>query len=303
MKKILIALTLSVGSMMTMAKEVVTVVYSWAASDPAANFDRAIIQEANRLQDRYQFVFEAKPGAGGVIAANHTLASNLAIMATSSAFYIRPVIYPNSYDLQQFRALSAKCTVTALIVSSKYSSWAQVPMDKPLSIGVSGLGTTTHLIALQIKQRYPNLTIVPFKGTSESLVNVLNGSLDLSVNFIGDIESWSQKNFTGQQISVLGVTGNRSIKNYPTLISQGFNNNLANMSPPHQYVAPVNMPDHKFKDIRNIIAQAQQTLLVREAYQIDRCEPAAPLNESQLQQWYQQQILQWATLATGVKVD
>jgi len=303
MKKILAILLLSTFAISAQAKEVVPVVYSWSAGDPAANFDRAIISVANASQDKYTFIFEAKPGGGGVVPAQYTLSTPNAILATSSAFFIRPVIYPNeSYDLSQFRGLAPKCTVTSIITSAKYKTWKDVPKDQPLTIGVSGLGTTTHVIALQIAARYPNMTVVPFKGTSEALINVLNGSIDFAVNFFGDIESWKKDNFTGKTIYTLGVTGDKSFEGIPTLASQGFNQDLAKMSPPHQYVTSTKMPDEKFREIRDIIQKAEQSVRVKDAFFIDRCEPAKPLSEQEVQQWYVEQTAIWRKLSSGIKI-
>ena len=69
MKKILLSILLSITAVTSMAKETVTIVYSWTASDPAANYDRTIAEEANRIQNKYNFVFDAKPGAGGTVAS------------------------------------------------------------------------------------------------------------------------------------------------------------------------------------------------------------------------------------------
>lgn len=286
------------------AGETVPIIYSWAASDPATIFDRAMIDEANRIQQKYTFVFEARPGGGGVVPAQHTLNTPNAIMATSSAFFIRPAVYPNdSYDLKQFRAVSPKCTVTALITSSKYKNWKEVPKDRPLSIGVSGLGTTTHLISMQLVQRYPNLKPVPFRGTSEALLNVLNGNVDFAVNFFGDIESWTKTNHTGRIVHVLGVTGSRPFEGYPTLVSQGFSRDLTWMSPPHQYITSAKMPEDKYNEIRSIIQRAQESTRVKAAYYVDRCAPIEAMNTDQVTRWYSDQTEKWNKLSREVKIN
>lgn len=303
MKKILACLTLAIGNLAS-AGEVVPIIYSWAASDPATNFDRAMIEEANRMQQKYTFVFDARPGGGGVVPAQHTANTANAVLATSSAFFIRPAVYPNdSYDLGRYRGVAPKCTVTALITSVKYKSWSEVPRDRPLSIGVSGLGTTTHLISLQLAKKYPNLAPVPFKGTSEALLNVLNGSVDFSVNFFGDIESWTKANNTGRTINVLGVTGPRSFEGYPTLTLQGFSKDLAWMSPPHQYVTSTKMPEEKYNEIRSIIQKAQESIRVKAAYFIDRCSPIDAMSTEQVNLWYNDQVEKWRKLGAEVKLN
>ena len=164
MKKTLAAALMAVTALTAVAKENIVIYYSWSASDTAANFHRVLADEANKIQDRYNFVFDVKPGAGGSIAANHVLNQPNAVLATASAFFIRPNFFPNeSHDISKFQELFPQCSAPAVITSKKYKTWADVPTDKPVTIGMSGMGTTTHLIAAQIAKKYPNLTIVPFK--------------------------------------------------------------------------------------------------------------------------------------------
>lgn len=302
MKKLLTTILL-LCSLSVVARETVTIAYSWAASDPAANFDRAIIEEANRIQDRYTFIFEAKPGAGGTVAANFALNNPNTILATSSAFFIRPNFYPReSHDIGAFREIMPKCVVPTLITSVKYRRWQDVPKDQNLNIGVSGLGTTTHLIAEQIRLQYPKIQIVPFKSTSESLLGMLSGQIDFSVNFIGDIESWSKENHTLKTVNILGVTGSKTFENTPTLVSQGFNSNLAFMSPPHQYLVSNRVSQAKFQELRNILVKAADTPRVRAAYFVDRCQPLN-VKDSELDHYYQEQTNKWKIFSSGIKIN
>lgn len=286
-------------SSLAQAKEVIPIVYSWSPADPAANFDRAMIDEANRLQDRYQFVFEAKPGGGGVVAANAVTANPNAVLATASMFFVRPSLFPNdSYDLGQFQAMMPKCIVTALITSKRYSSWSEVPRDKHLTIGVSGVGTLTYLIAQQIRINYPNMILVPYKSTTESLVGVVNDSVDFSVNFIGDVEQWVK----ARRVHLLGATGDTPFQGVPTLVSQGFSSSLRHMSPYHQYVVSTRMDAVKFQEINDILSRAALKPGVKAAYAVDQCIPQS-MPRAQLTTWYQQQRNQWRDLTKDVKLD
>ena len=70
MKKLL-AVVLATFALMATAKENITIYYSWSAADVAANFHRQLAIEANKVQDKYNFIFDVKPGAGGSIASNY----------------------------------------------------------------------------------------------------------------------------------------------------------------------------------------------------------------------------------------
>ena len=136
MKKILLLLAL-VASMTVHARETVTLVYSWGPGDNAANFYRALVAEANKLQNQYTFLFDTKPGAGGTIAANFTTNNPTnTLWINSSAGYIRPNLYPaDSHNMADFRSILPMCVSPFVISSAKYKSWKDVPTDAKLSIG------------------------------------------------------------------------------------------------------------------------------------------------------------------------
>ena len=184
MKKLLaiLAMALSFGAM---AQETVTIYYAFSPADSIANYGRTLVQEANRIQNKYNFLFDTKPGAGNAIAANFVKSNPNTILFTSSAFFIRPEFYPNeSYDVRDFREFMPFCTGPVAISSVKYKSWDEVLKNKPLNIGVSGLGVTTHLISLQIVDKFPNAQPVPFKSTAEAFMGLVSGSIDFSLGFI-----------------------------------------------------------------------------------------------------------------------
>lgn len=289
-------------SALAFAKENVTVVYSWTAADGPANYSRSIIDEANKMQDKYNFVFDTKPGAGGAIAANHVLKNPNTILATASAFFVRPNFFPNeSYDLNSFKEIYLQCTAPMAITAMKYKTWAEVPKDKPLTIGVSGMGTTTHLFASQIQLRYPLVTVVPFKSTSESLLSLASGSTDLHVAFLGEVETWSGENKT-KKLNVLGISGTTVVRGFPTLISQGFNKSVADISVPFHLAVPANMPVDKFVELRSILVKAGEKITVRNTYKPDACIPGS-LQDSNLDAWYRAQVEQWRKLSLGVKLE
>jgi tripartite-type tricarboxylate transporter receptor subunit TctC len=285
-----------------MAKETVTSVYSWTAADTASNFHRTLAEEANKIQNRYRFVFDARPGAGGSIAANHVLNNSNTILATASAFYIRPNFFPNeSHDLGAFKELMPQCSAPALISSTKYKSWSEVPADRPLTIGVSGLGTTTHLIATQVAKRYPQMTVVPFKSTSEALLSVLSGNTDFAVGFVGDSEQYTQAN-VAKRVYWLGMTGKQSIKGIPLLMNQGFPAVVADMSTPQQIFIPRKFPEEKFQEIRKIFVEAARSRSVRDANAADTCIPNNQMPTAELDNWYNSQIVMWRRLCATVKL-
>lgn len=303
MKKLLTIL-LACLAITAHARETITLAYSWTAADKAANFYRALTEEANKIQTQYTFVFDTKPGAGGTVAANYTNNNPTnTLWINSSAGFIRPNLFPaDSHSMGDFRSILPMCISPFIVSSAKYKTWKEVPRDAKVSIGMSGLGTTTHLVSIQIAKNYPNMTIIPFKSTSEALLGVLNGSVDFSVGFHGDSEQYTGTDAT-KQIFWLGQTGRTSIKGTKLLSDQGFSKDLLDMSTPQQVFASRKMTEDRFNSIRKVLVEASRAQSVREANAADNCVPNNQMPDAQLDAWFNGQVSQWKRLTQGVVLD
>lgn len=300
MKKLIAVLSLMVMTSVAMARENVTILYSWGPGDSMANINRTLAREATNLQDKYNFLFDTKPGAGGTLAALHVGKTPNHILSTSSAFFIRPVVYPNeSYDISKYTTLITEYECPMAITSGKYKSWAEVPRDRPLNIGTSGLGVTTHLAANQIVARMPNVQVVPFKATSEALLAAAQGEIAFHVGFLSEPESW-QTSDKGR-VNVLGITGNRAVKQYQPLVRQGFDPVLSDMAVPFHLVIPVDTPEEKAREWREILVRAMKTPAVRELLKVDYCQPIEHITD--VKGWYKNQTEIWRRLSQNIKVN
>jgi tripartite-type tricarboxylate transporter receptor subunit TctC len=303
MKKLLATLLATISLSAVAQKETVTMFYSWSPADTAANFYRTLADESNKLQNKYNFIFDAKPGAGGTVAANHVLNNPNSIWINSSAAFIRPNLFPNeSHDMSQFRSLMPMCVAPFVVTSTKYKSWQDVPRNAKLNIGISGLGATTHLVALQVATQYPNMQIVPFKSTSDALLGVLSGTTDFAVGFIGDSEQYT-KSDAAKRVYQLGMTGKESIKGIPLLRNQGFPAVVADMSTPQQIFIPRKFPEEKFQEIRKIFVEAARSKSVRDANAADNCVPNNQIPTAELDNWFNSQLVLWRRLSATVKLD
>jgi tripartite-type tricarboxylate transporter receptor subunit TctC len=296
--KNLFLLLLSILSTTVFAKETVTLIYPWSMADPMANYTRTLINEANQMQNQWLFVLDNKPGAGGTLAARHVGSTPNTIMAGSTAFFVRPNFYPNeSYNISQFRVLMTQCAVPMVISSSRFKSWSDVPLNQSLNIGISGLGATTHLIAMEIKQRFSQLTPVPYKSTNASTVDLAGHRLDLNVGFPGEITQWVKQG----KLYALGVTGRNTVAGIPTLQSQGFKH-LGKMVNGHSLIVSQSVPESTFQSWRSILVEAAKTPAVQQSYATDYCEPLT-LDLTQSNTWFAEQTEFWKHLSRTVQFD
>jgi len=304
MSKLLVTLVAALTLGVAQAKETITIYYAWGPGDSVANYHRTLAAEANKIQDKYNFLFDTKPGAGGVIASKTVLNVPNTILAHSTAFFVRPNVYPNeSYDLSQFKEQYVHCMAPMAVTSTKYKSWKDVPRDADVTVGISGLGVTTHLAALQLQKKYPKMNIIPFKSTNDSMLSMVSGQTDFHIGFISEAEQWSKNNSaSGKTVSVLGITGNSQINGYPTLVSEGFPAAFAQMNVGHHLVAAGSQDDARTKEFHAIFAQAAKSQSVRDAYAVDYCAPQdVPVKD--LTKFYNFHTEYWKRLSAGVKVD
>lgn len=217
MLKILIILVTFMFTSHAYAQKTVQVFWPFAAGSSQANMIRSIIDTANTQQDKYKFIFAHKPGAGGSVAAIAAVDSKeLSLLAHTSSFYIRPMLYKESHNIDDFSMLSAICTGQPLAIFSKKINTFSDMQGKEVKLGIIP-GSITSLVTKNIKSENPEIKIieVPYKGTPEATTDMLGGHIDGSVDFIGT----SVTSRFGNDIKILGLTGKRSIGGFATFQS------------------------------------------------------------------------------------
>jgi tripartite-type tricarboxylate transporter receptor subunit TctC len=297
MKKALLTMAFLVGAGLAQAQQVITIVWPFGMGDTQAQYSRSLVDELNKNQKTYTFILENKPGAGATIGAKYVAATPNAILASSTAFFVRPNFYPNeSHRATDFRPLMTQCAAPMVIVSKRYQRWQDIDPQARINIGISGLGATSHLMAMEIKKRYPNATPIPYKGTREASIDAANGNLDMSVAFLGEVEGLLDDG----KLYALGISGAKRVKGIATLESQGFAGvkEVVNM---HSLLVPMTMPELQYIELRKLALEAARAASVQTAYQVDHCE-SSELNTAQTINWFLQQIAMWKRLSQGVSI-
>lgn len=300
MKKLVWALILCLFTGLAAAREVVTIVFAFGAGDSVANYGRALTAEANRIQTRYRFIFTARPGAGGTIAAQYVLNNSNTILATSAAFFVRPNIYPDqSHSIDQFAGLMIQCTAPMAVASNRYKDWQEIPIDQEVTFGITGLGATSHLVSLKIQEKFPKLILVPFKSPTDATLALISGQIDMSVGFLSEFQQWTN---TDQlpKVTVLGVTGRHQAQGITPMFKQGFSD-VQHMGNPQQLIVSKLVPDAQRRQWHGILSQAAQTPAVRTAYQIDSCQIASH-SHAETQQLFDAQTEFWREITANIKL-
>jgi tripartite-type tricarboxylate transporter receptor subunit TctC len=184
-----------------------------------------------------------------------------------------------------------------VISSNRYRSWADIAKDTNLLVGVSGLGATTHLVALQIKQKYSNITVVPYKSTQDSTLDLVGSRIDLNIGFPQEVAQWIAE---GKAFG-LGVTGSRTVNGIATMNSLGYRN-MDRMGNGHSLIVNSLVPQAKFLEWRRILLQASKDTTVQQSYAVDHCVPM-DFDLDQTERWYAQQVIFWKQQSNSVALS
>ena len=190
-----------------------------------------------------------------------------------------------------------QCALPMVMISKKYRAWSDIDRNQKISIGVSGLGTTSHLVAMEIARRYPNAIVVPYRGGIEASLDVMSGNTDMAVGFLGEISGFLDRG----DLFALGATGRTTVRGIATLESQGFTgmSQVVNM---HSLQVSTAMPEEQYTELRAMVTQAARADSVQRAYALDHCEPSN-LDTAATQRWFESQIVLWKRLAQNVQLN
>lgn len=298
MKKLLIALMAIFVSTLTMAQQQVPSAWAFNIANVQGSYYRALLEQANLNQTKYQFVPEHKPGAGGSIAAGYVLGNDkLALLGTATAYFVRPYLYDNAgYTFDQFKPVYLIANSPVALTSRNKDLRTILAQDR-IAIGTAGPGSGTHLYAIKFKEYHPNknVVIVPYKSSTEAVQDVLGGHIDLTYEFLGDAEA--------KGVQILGVTGKTKIKNYPMLKDMGYPNN-ADFVGIYHILVKKNVSDEVVRELRIIFAEAERSARFQELYRSDYSFKPVLKTDQDYTDWYNNNIKTYRNLITrDMKLD
>jgi len=155
-----------------------------------------------------------RPGAGGIIAVNNALTSSgINLIAHSSSFYAIPYTMKETYDVDKFRLVTEICIDRPLAVYSKKFN-SLVGRDKEISVGITPGGVLSLVPKIINKNSNIKMFEVPYKGSADSTIDLMSGTLDTTVD-------WLSSYRTQSNLNILGITGKRSLAGAKTFQSQG----------------------------------------------------------------------------------
>jgi len=180
-------------------------------------------------------VVENKPGANATIAGNEAARAKpdgLTLWyAASATITISPNVmskmpFDPATDLTPIAPLQSYHMVLMVNNNEPYRNirelvdYAKAHPGK-LSYGSFGIGSSTHLSMLLLARRSGiELTHVPYKGSSATLIDLMGGQINMTMDIIGNAMPYIQSGKL-RAIAVTSPQRNASLPNVPTIAESG----------------------------------------------------------------------------------
>ncbi|UUX95235.1 tripartite tricarboxylate transporter substrate binding protein [Aquabacterium sp. J223] len=209
----------------------ITLYCPWPAGGGADAQLRGLARIAGGLLGQPVLV-ENRPGAAGSFGAAALMkvrADGYTLSQSHNAVLRQPFIAPTPYDpVKDFTYLLGVSDNPFGIVVRADAPWRTVEdfieharrQPNTVSLAVPGKASPGHLVGDQIAaQRKIDWTVVPFKGTAESMQQLLGGHVTAAIESTG----WVPHVDAGR-LRLLAVVGRRRLRKYPqvpTLIESG----------------------------------------------------------------------------------
>lgn len=295
-KKILVSILITGCAFMATATEKVSALWPFTPASTQGLYYRAILEQANKEQNKYEFVFEHKTGAGGAVATAHV--NNLQgtrILAHSAAYFARPFLYPETnYNFEQFKPLMVMGFAPAALITNN-KSLDQILAQKRINVATAGAGSSTHLLAETFFKQYKDgrdIAMVHYKDSNEAAKDVIGGQVDASFEFLGDAKA------RGNLVTIVGITGKSKIENFKFLP------NMEELVGIFAIFAPKDMPTTQVTEIQTMLLQAEKHGSVQTLYRRDHNYKDVTMNTpGDLTVWYNRTIKQFEGFTKGMKVE
>ena len=148
---------------------------------------------------------EYKPGAFGSVAINQMKKTNNSFLLSPAFMYSaqNPV---KELDIELNRIMFSP---PIKIITNKNINLNDLA-DKPLKVGIPCKGCQFEGLALEIKNKNPNVSIIPTAGDAKALPMIMNGDLDIYLGLGIVIDVWAS---SFENIKIIGeIPFNKTLK-------------------------------------------------------------------------------------------
>ena len=267
-------------------------------------------------KNKWVFVIENKPGAGGTIGITEAVKAAPngyeVVMGQKDNLVIGPWLYKNlrwdpTRDLIAVAHVAYTPVLSATSVDSKFKSLGDVvsaarKAPDAINYGSPGNGTSIHLAAeLFEKAAGIELTHVPYKGSNPALLDAIAGNVELLVSSVPS----AMGQIKGGKLRALAVTSAKRsslLPEVPTVAESGFKN--FDVSTWYGLFVPAGTPARFVTTLNTEINSLLTDPEVRAAIKAQGAEPEA-MTPANFAKMIKVEYGQWKGIveSSGAKID
>jgi len=270
-------------------------IWGFAPGSTQGSYFRAILDQANANQKKYEFFFDHRPGAGGVISTRAALETKgPVIIAHAGAIFAQTYTMINpGYRVEQFRPILIMAEAPSVLVT-KGKTLDQLLAQPRITIG--GVGAALAAEVFRKNGKNSEVTVVQFKDTNEAYLAVLGGHIDATFEFLGDARAKA-----AADTKFVGITGNQRVEGMELLKDRGFPE-AGLLGAPFAIYVPASTPADVYTELRAILLEAEKSEKVQALYRRDfSFRDSAWLQTANLQPWYDAKVRHFRGLTAHVK--
>jgi hypothetical protein len=219
----------------------------------------AMIDQANKMQSRYNFVQEFRVGAFESISLRHILTAPgryLAMITNTTAEAVDQGFVKLENYVPVFSQGDSCWMVIAL--TGKDKDLSAIKNLKEIVVGTPALGGATHLAALEIGRKYNvPVRMIVFRSNFDALINMAaNNGINFVIERVSNYKQYKDKNPNMQMLAAQCPTRYPGLPEIPTLSEYGINSPYIWQ----QLVASRDMNPQRRKELTDIITRAEVAL-------------------------------------------
>jgi tripartite-type tricarboxylate transporter receptor subunit TctC len=280
MKK-LFAILITALTFLAQAAENITIKSMYNAQHAGHAALYKIMEQANAVQQQYNFVLEMKPGANGVLAVKDMDRVPATSLALINAAYVQNTIdnVLNEADYVPVVSLGDACWFIVGNVGNEQQGLKSLStVTQSMMLGAPGIGSASHLMSLEIAEKLNvPIAFVSFKSAGEaSIVVTGENGLHLALMTANEYSSFKTRNPRLQRLAMHCERRHPDAPEVATTKQQGINT-------PYIFntvLASVNMPTTKLQEIKTVLNNAVRAVGQEQILSISDFNPPNFRNQS-----------------------
>jgi hypothetical protein len=255
------------------ARETIVVISALSPAHSGNAHTMALVETANKIQNRFRFVQEFRVGGFESIALRQVLTDPQKYLSVNTNT-VAEAVDRKFVDINNFVPVFAQgdfCWMAVALVGPKGQQLSDIGQLKEIVVGTPALGGATHLLALEIGKKY-NVPVqyVLFHSNFEAFVNMVsNNGVTFVVERVSNFNQYKDKNPNMRMIGALCQERHPLVPGVKTVREQGIDTPLV-----WQTIFASKLMDAKRRqDISDIFSQAERQIGQQEIFKISDQTP------------------------------